>query len=56
MPTIGASLFATLAGFVVDALLESWASIYLRIMVGLVVSIVAFYWSRLKLLQLRGDI
>jgi len=55
VPTIGASLFATLAGFLVDALLESWASIYVRIMVGLIVSIVTFYWARLKLLELRGD-
>jgi hypothetical protein len=55
MPFIGASLVATIAGFVVDALLESWASMFVRIMVGLIVSTAAFYWARAKLLDLRGD-
>lgn len=55
MPFIGASLAATLAGFVVDSLLEPWASMFVRIMVGLVVSTIVFYWARAKLLDLRGD-
>ena len=55
MPFIGASVAATIAGFLVDSLLEPWASMFLRIMVGLVVSIVVFYRARAKLLELRGD-
>ena len=55
MPFIGASVFASLVGFAVDALLESWASIFVRIMVGLIASTVAFYWARAKLKELRGD-
>jgi hypothetical protein len=53
VPFIGASLFASIVGWVVDSLLESWAPIFVRIMVGLVVSIAAFYWARAKLLELR---
>ncbi len=44
-----------LAGFVVDSLLEPWASMFVRIMVGLVVSTIVFFWARAKLLDLRGD-
>lgn len=55
MVLIGASLAATLAGFVVDALIESWASMFVRIMVGLIVSTAAFYWARGRLKELRGD-
>lgn len=55
MPFIGASLFASIAGWIVDSMLASWASIFVRIMVGLIVSTIAFYWARLKLLELRGD-
>jgi uncharacterized membrane protein YeaQ/YmgE (transglycosylase-associated protein family) len=53
MPFIGASVFASIVGWVVDSLLESWAPIYMRIMVGLVGSGAAFYWARAKLLELR---
>ena len=55
MPFIGASLAATIAGFVVDALVESWASMFVRIMVGLIVSTATFYWARAKLIELRGN-
>lgn len=55
MPFIGASLFATLAGWIVDSLLESWASILVRVIVGFVVSTLVFYWARAKLKELRGD-
>ena len=55
MPFIGASVAAVIAGFVVDALLEPWASMFVRLMVGLVVSTIVFYWARGKLRDLRGD-
>jgi hypothetical protein len=55
MPFVGATVAATLAGWFVDSLLESWASIFVRVMVGFVVSTVTFYWARLKLKELRGD-
>lgn len=55
MPFIGATVVATLAGWLVDSLLESWASIFVRVMAGFIVSTVAFYWARLKLKELRGD-
>ena len=55
MPFIGASVFASIVGWIVDSMLASWASIFVRIMVGFIVSGVAFYWARAKLLELRGD-
>ncbi len=54
MPFIGASLFATIAGWFVDSLVESWTSLFVRIMIGLVVSTIAFYWAHKKLKDLRG--
>ena len=54
MPTIGASIAATLASWLVDALISSFAGIYVRALVGLAVSIWVFYVARKWLLDLRG--
>ena len=54
MPTIGASVFASIAGWIVDSILEPWAPLFARIMIGLVVSTAVFYRVRYKLRELRG--
>jgi len=55
VPTIGASVFASIAGWIVDSILEPWAPLFARIMIGLVVSTLVFYRVRYKLRELRGD-
>jgi hypothetical protein len=54
MPFLGATLFASLCGWLVDAMLSSFASLGWRLMVGFVVSTVAFYWALRFLKDLRG--
>jgi hypothetical protein len=53
MPYLGATLFASLCGWLVDSLLAPFASTFVRIMVGFVVSTVAFYWGLRFLRTLR---
>lgn len=54
MPTIGASIAASLAAWVLDDLISPYTSLFFRIMINLVVSIGVFYWARGALLDLRG--
>lgn len=50
---LGAMLFASLCGWLVDAVLGSFASMGVRVMVGFVVSTIAFYWALRFLKGLR---
>jgi hypothetical protein len=54
MPFLGATLFATLCGWLVDSVLSSFASMGVRLMIGFVVSTIAFYWALRFLKDLRG--
>jgi hypothetical protein len=53
MLTLGASMAATLAGFLVDMLVESWLSLGGRVLVGLVVSAAVYVWAYRELKKLR---
>ena len=55
MPYLGAVLFASLCGWLVDSLLAAFASTFMRIMVVFVVSTVAFYWGLRFLRELRDS-
>jgi uridine phosphorylase len=54
MPFLGATLFATVCAWLVDAVIASFASTAVRVMVGFVVSTVSFYWGLQYLRELRG--
>lgn len=54
MPFLGASLFATVCAWLVDAVLALFAPTSVRLLVGFVVSTVAFYWGLRYLRELRG--
>jgi len=54
MAYVGALLVATLCGWLVDAVLEPFAPLALRLLIGLSLSTAAFYWSLHFLRELRG--
>ena len=54
MPYLGATLAAMACGWLVDAVLAPMAPVPLRVLIGFVVSTIAFYWSLQVLRGLRG--
>lgn len=54
MPTIGASIAASLLTWMLDDVISPYTNLFFRIMINLVVSIVVFYWARRALVDLRG--
>jgi hypothetical protein len=54
MPFLGATLIATVCAWLVDAVVALVAPMSVRLMVGFVVSTVAFYWGLKFLRDLRG--
>jgi hypothetical protein len=54
MPSIGAGLAATLAGWVVDGLLQPYLSTGLTLLLSFAVSTVVFFVARRWLHELRG--
>jgi hypothetical protein len=54
MPTLGASLAASLAAWFLDDLIASFANVPVRVVVNLLVSVWVFYAVRRYLIELRG--
>jgi hypothetical protein len=54
MPSIGAGLAATLAGWVVDGLLQPYLDTGVTLLLSFAVSTVIFFIARRWLLDLRG--
>jgi ABC-type branched-subunit amino acid transport system permease subunit len=54
MLTIGASIMASLVGYVVDALVEPFLGVGARIFIGIVVGAYVFVYARNWLRDLRG--
>ena len=55
MPTLGASVVASAATWLLDDLVSPYANIPVRLLVNLVVSVWVFYATRSWLRELRGD-
>lgn len=53
MPTIGASLIATIAGWLLDALIADWVDVTTRLVVGLIGSSIMFLFALRWLQRLR---
>jgi uncharacterized membrane protein YeaQ/YmgE (transglycosylase-associated protein family) len=53
MPSIAAAVIASLVGWLLDAMLEPFFGIGTRIILGLVVSTVAYVYARNWLIRLR---
>ena len=51
---LGAALFASLCGWLVDAVLSPFASLGARLLIGFVVSTIAYYYGLRFLKDLRG--
>ena len=56
MPSLAAALIASIAGWVIDALIEPFVGIEVRILVGLVDGILIYYYARQKLVNLRDGL
>ena len=56
MPSLAAALIASIGGWVIDALIEPFAGIEVRILVGLVDGILIYYYARRWLLSLRDGL
>lgn len=54
MLVLGATLVSTVAAWLVDAVVAPFAPTSVRLMVGLIVSTVAFYWGLKFFRELRG--
>lgn len=54
VPSIAAAIIASLAGWIIDAAIESFLGIGGRILVGLTVSTLVYVYARNWLIQLRG--
>ena len=54
MPLLAATLVATVSAWLVDAVVALFAPLSVRLMVGFVVSTVAFYWGLKLFRDLRG--
>ncbi len=53
MPSLAAALIASIGGWVIDALIEPFSGIGLRLVVGIVDGIVIYYYARRWLVSLR---
>jgi uncharacterized membrane protein YeaQ/YmgE (transglycosylase-associated protein family) len=54
VPSIAAAIIASLAGWILDALIEPFLGIAGRIFAGIVVSAFVYVYARNWLIQLRG--
>jgi hypothetical protein len=54
MPTLGASLAASFAAWLLDDLIAPFANLPIRVVVNLAVSVWVFYAVRRRLRELRG--
>ena len=55
MPTIGASLAASIVAWALDALIAPIANLWVRVLLNVAVSVWVFYVTRRWLRELRGD-
>ena len=55
MPTIGASLAASIAAWLLDDLIAPFSNLPVRVLVNVAVSVWVFYVTRRWLRELRGD-
>jgi membrane protein implicated in regulation of membrane protease activity len=55
MPTIGAAIAASIAAWLVDELISSFAGTPVRVLVNLVLSVLVFVFVKRWLRELRGD-
>ena len=56
MPPLAAALIASIGGWVIDAALEPFVGMEVRILVGLVDGIVIYYYARRWLIGLRDGL
>lgn len=54
MPSLAAAIIASVAGWVIDALVASFLGIFGRVVVGIVVSTYIYYYTRNWLKDLSG--
>ena len=54
MPSLAASIIASLAGYVVDAMIQPFLGLVPRIFIGIVVTIYVYVYARNWLADLRG--
>jgi hypothetical protein len=53
MPSLAAGLIASIAGWIVDAMVEPFVGIGARILIGFVVSVYVYVYARNWLIKLR---
>lgn len=56
MPSLAAALIASIAGWIIDAAIEPFVGIEIRIFVGLIDGILIYYYARRWLLNLRDGL
>jgi len=56
MPSLAAALIASIAGWVIDALIEPFFGIEVRILVGIVDGILIYYYARRWMVNLRDGL
>jgi hypothetical protein len=56
MPSLAAALIASIGGWVIDALIEPFFGMEVRILVGLVDGILIYYYARRWLVNLRDGL
>jgi hypothetical protein len=54
MPSLAAAVMASLAGWMIDAIIEPYLGLGARIFVGIILSIYVYVYARNWLLSLRG--
>jgi hypothetical protein len=54
VPSIAAALIASIAGWIVDALIEGYLGIGARIFIGIAVSTYVYVYARNRLLRLKN--
>ena len=54
MPSIAAGIIASLAGYVVDAIIQPFLGLVPRIFIGIVVGVYVYVYARNWLTDLRG--
>lgn len=56
MPSLAAALIASIGGWIIDAAIEPFAGMGMRIFVGIIDGIVIYYYARRWLVNLRDGL
>jgi len=56
MPTLAAALITSIGSWIIDSLISNFAGIEIRIFVGIIDSILLYYYSRRWLINLRDGL